>query len=88
MASSIFGTQERNPMIPQGSNTDKIKGLMTMAQMGRNPNQAFQTLLMSNPNYKSVIDFINQNGGDPKTAFYKMAELKGVNPESILSQLR
>jgi hypothetical protein len=34
------------------------------------------------------MDYISKNGGDPKAAFYKMAEEKGINPEDILCQLR
>ena len=45
-------------------------------------------MLMNNPQYKQVMNYINQNGGDPKAAFYKMAEEKGVNPDDIISQLR
>ena len=47
-----------------------------------------QSILQSNPQYNQVMDYINKNGGDPKAAFFKMAEEKGINPEEILSQLR
>lgn len=46
-------------------------------------NQAIQ----NNPQMKQVMDYINQNGGDPKTAFYKLAQEKGVDPEEILKQV-
>lgn len=44
--------------------------------------------MANNPQYKQVMDYVRQNGGDPKAAFYKMAEEKGVNPEDILNQLK
>ena len=47
-----------------------------------------QSMLMNNPNYKFVMDYVNQNGGDPKSAFYKMAKEKGVDPNQILSMLK
>lgn len=53
-----------------------------------NPNQAMQQLLNSNPQYQGIMEYINQNGGDAKSAFYNMAAQKGVDPNSILSQLR
>lgn len=46
-------------------------------------NQAIQ----NNPQMKQVMEYINQNGGDPKTAFYKLAKEKGVDPEEILKQV-
>lgn len=53
-----------------------------------NPNQAMQQLLNSNPQYQGIMEYINQNGGDAKSAFYNMAAQRGVDPNSILSQLR
>ena len=47
-----------------------------------------QQLIMRNPRIKETMDYIKENGGDPKEAFYKMAESKGVNPDDILNQLR
>lgn len=46
-------------------------------------NQAIQ----NNPQMKQVMDYINQNGGDPKTAFYKLAQEKGVDPNEIIKQV-
>ena len=53
-----------------------------------NPNQAMQQLLNSNPQYQGIMEYINQNGGNAKSAFYNMAAQRGVDPNSILSQLR
>lgn len=40
----------------------------------------------NNPQIKQVMEYINQNGGDPQTAFYKLAKEKGVDPNEILKQ--
>ena len=53
-----------------------------------NPNAAMQMLLSSNPKFQEVMTYINQNGGDAKSAFYNLAAQRGVNPNSILNQLR
>lgn len=45
-------------------------------------------MMQKNPQVKQVMDLINQNGGDAKSAFYKMCEEKGVNPDDILNQIR
>ena len=47
-----------------------------------------QMMLQQMPQYKQVMEYVNQNGGDPKTAFYKLASEMGVDPESILNQIR
>lgn len=54
----------------------------------RNPKELIQNMAIQNPNVKNAINMINMLGGDPQTAFYAMAKQKGVDPESILSQLR
>ena len=45
-------------------------------------------ILQNNPQLKQAIDYVNQNGGDPKQAFYKLAKEKGVDPQTILNQLK
>ena len=47
-----------------------------------------QTLLSNDPRFTEVMNYINQNGGDAKSAFYNMAAQKGVDPNSILNQLK
>lgn len=41
--------------------------------------------LKNNPAIQSVLAMF---GGDPKRAFYALCKQKGIDPESILSQLR
>lgn len=45
-------------------------------------------MMMQNPQMKQVMDFINQNGGDAKSAFYKLADWRGVDPNEILNMLK
>ena len=61
--------------------------MMNMVRSAGNPQAMLQSLAQQNPQMQQVMDLVNQ-AGDPKTAFYKMAEEKGVNPEQILSMLR
>lgn len=62
--------------------------MMGMIKASGNPTAMMQQMMMTNPNYKQVMEYVNKNGGDPKKAFFQMAQEKGVNPESILSMLR
>lgn len=61
---------------------------MNMIRSAKNPQLALQNMLRNNPQMKQVQGLIDQYGGDPKAAFYKMAEEKGVDPEQILTMLK
>ena len=43
-------------------------------------------MIGQNPQIKQVMDYVNANGGDPKTAFYKLAEERGINPDEFIKQ--
>lgn len=81
-----------NPIFNQnGSSNQPTNGLLGMIEQIRsspNPEAAMQTLAQSNPQMRGVMDYIQQNGGDAKAAFYNMAAQKGVDPNSILKLLR
>ena len=84
----------QNPMLqalrnqPLNNNLSQIKQMMNMVRSAGNPQAMLQNLIQNNPQMQQVMTLINQAGGDPKTAFYQMAQAKGVNPEDILSLLR
>ena len=65
-----------------------IQQMMKTVQMARNPQIMLQTMIRSNPAMRQAIDYINQNGGDPEQAFYRLADEKGVDPQEILNTLR
>lgn len=89
MSNPIFdGFSNRQVASQQNQQSNSIFGLMNQIRNSPNPNVAMQTALNSNPMLKGVADFINQNGGDAKTAFYNLAAQKGVDPNSILNKLR
>lgn len=64
-----------------------IKQMMNTLRNSGNPQMMLNQMLMQNPNYRQVMNYVNANGGDAKTAFYKMANERGVNPDEILRQL-
>lgn len=68
-------------------NLAPIKNMMNMLKSAGNPQMMLNQMMSQNPQIKQVMDFINTNGGDPKTAFYKAAQEKGVDPNEILRQL-
>ena len=77
-----------NPMLQRLGTNNPIKQMFQMVKAAKDPYAYLNGLAQSNPQMRDAINYIKQNGNDPKAAFYKMAQEKGVDPESILSQLR
>ena len=50
-----------------------------------NPQQMLNNMLQSNPQLQQVIQM---SKGDPKQAFYTLAEQKGIDPNYILDMLK
>ena len=44
-------------------------------------------LLQSNPSLKSIMNMV-KNGANPKQMFFEMAKQKGIDPNTILSQIK
>ena len=68
-------------------NMANIKSIVQMIKCAGNPQMMFQQILEQNQALKEVMAFVQNNGGDSKALFYKLAEAKGVNPDDILNQL-
>ena len=66
-----------NPILSQlnGSKTETLK----------TGNFALDYIFKQNP---ALAQYIQNNGGDPKTAFYALAKQKGIDPDSFLNALR
>lgn len=64
-----------------------IKNMLNVVRSAGNPQMVLNQMIGQNPQMRQVMDYINANGGDPKAAFYKLAQEKGVNPDDILRQL-
>ena len=65
-----------------------LSQMVEMVWAAQNPNEAINQLAANNPQLKEVIQYVNQNGGNAKAAFYKLAQERGVNPDDILNQLK
>jgi hypothetical protein len=53
-----------------------------------NPMNWFKEQLQSNPQMKQVMDIVNENGGDAKTAFYNECKKRGADPDQVLQQVK
>ena len=65
------------PQNPGGSFLDSL-----------NPMNWLRSMLQQNPEVQQVIDVIDQNGGDAKTAFYNECKKRNADPNSILQQVQ
>ena len=65
---------------------EQILQLWRMVKTSNNPQEMMNNLMMQNPELKKVVDTMNALG-DPKKAFYALAEKQGVDPNTILSML-
>ena len=67
-----------NPQLLQVKNViDSFKSL-------QNPQAAMQQLIsQKNPQMMQAINYVKENGGDPKAAFEKLAAEKGIDPAEI-----
>ena len=45
-------------------------------------------MLENNPKTKPAMDYIQQHGGNPETAFYTLAKEKGADPNQVLKQVK
>ena len=79
-----------NPMLKNLSspnNFGQLKNLYKTIKSAGNPQMMLNQMASNNPQLKQAMDFVNQNGGNPQQAFYKLAKDKGINPEDILKEL-
>ena len=58
-------------MLNNAINTAKDQ-IMQLKNAGHSPDVIKQFLLMRNPNMKRAMDFVNANGGDPKSVALKL----------------
>lgn len=86
MSNPIFTNNINSQQSSQQTNS--LFGIWNQVRNSPNPNQMMQTLLSNDPRFIEVMNYINQNGGDAKSAFYNMAAQKGIDPNSILNQLK
>ena len=76
-----------NQLMGATLNNNPFIQMFRMVMGTQNQNAMVQQLAQSNPQLRQTLDFINQNGGNAKELFYKMAQQKGKDPNTILNQL-
>lgn len=74
--------QRNNPGMTQ------IKQMMSMVRTAGNPQAMLNQMMQNNPQLQDAMRLVKQAGGDPKKAFYDLAQQRGVDPDEILNMLR
>jgi len=59
--------------------------MLKMIKSGSNPKAMIESMASNNPQIQQAIQ---QAGGDPRKAFYAMAQQMGVDPEEILNMMK
>ena len=73
------------PQILQQLNRNNAGKIQQMAQILKgNPVGMLQNM----PQYQQAMQLIQQSGGNAQEAFYKLAQQRGVDPNTILNALR
>ena len=77
--------QELNPTSKANSSPNNIFSLF---KKSKNPQALLNNLMNTNPQVKQTMDMVKASNKSPKDLFYELAKQKGVDPESILKELR
>lgn len=84
MANSLYNQlNQTNPSLQ-----NDVVNMMRAVTTASNPQQMLLNLATQNNQLASVLNEVAQSGGDAKTLFFQKAGRMGVEPNSILSQLR
>ena len=67
---------------------NQIKSWVNQLKGMSNPNEGLKMLISQNPQLQQVMNLVQQSGGNPKQAFMKMAQTKGINPQQIINMLK
>lgn len=69
-------------------NTDTAKSIFSMLNGSSNPYQLLINIAAKNPMIKNIMDSADKSGKSYQDMFYELAKQKGVDPNSIINQLK
>ena len=82
---SLMGNRNVSPVNP---NVQTVKNIFNLINGSSNPMQMILGLASKNPTIQNVINMTSQSGKSYEQVFYDLAKEKGVDPNSILNQLK
>lgn len=66
---------------------DQLRQMVQLYKNSKNPMLAMQNMLEQNKELKTVMNFVNRNGGNAQQLFYELAREAGVDPQEVLKGL-
>ena len=61
--------------------------MVQLYKNSKNPMLTIQNMLEQNKELKTVMNFVNRNGGNAQQLFYELAHEAGVDPQEVLKGL-
>jgi len=71
----------------QSPQMDQLRQMVQLYKNSKNPMLAMQNMLEQNKELKTVMNFVNRNGGNAQQLFYELAREAGVDPQEVLKGL-
>ena len=81
---------QRNNVSPrpqQSPQMDQLRQMVQLYKNSKNPMLAMQNMLEQNKELKTVMNFVNKNGGNAQQLFYELAREAGADPQEVLKGL-
>ena len=67
---------------------NNIRNTINVLKNANNPVALMQNAFMqNNPQIKQAVDYVQAHGGNPKDAFYALAQERGIDPNTITSMM-
>lgn len=65
-----------------------LGNLISAFKAASNPQAFIMQMAGQNPQIASIMQEVQQNGGDAKALFYRKAKEMGIDPDFVLQQIR
>lgn len=75
-----------NPIVNMLQPANPLAGIFNTLKAAQNPIAALQNMALNSPEMQTVVNIINQNGGNAQQAFYAEAKSRGVDPMQALQE--
>lgn len=69
-------------------NAETAKSIFSMLNGSSNPYQLLINMASKNPMIKNIMDSADKSGKSYQDIFYELAKQRGVDPNSIINQLK
>ena len=86
MTNPILQAMGATPQLPP--QLRNLSQTINMLRNARNPQALVQQMMRQNPAMRQAMEYVQKNGGNPKSAAEKLAREKGVDLNAIMNNLR